>query len=1062
MLNQEGTVASFAPGDPLSSPSGSFLVDASEGGFRQEVHLVGVRWGRLVDVYGLSGGEPVAMQVDFPIGGSLVSDGSDYLLETNPITGRERLTILRDVNSQRDAFFLLLKQADLSLTQVFERPVTSSGSFSLVPRNSTVVLQFDDLLASSTISPETVLVRTGVPPTVPFEARVFLDRNHGDVVDHNGDGVAEFYPSRVIIDTTVSEVESFEADPPLPVNNLGLPASIDVDDANFVVRIPTRADSSVGQDVILLNPTGHPLTLIDNGPTEPSSPTADVVRAARSGGNAAITGDPANGFLPDATPPRVVGFQPVSIDIVPDPAGGDVTEFLLPSVTFGSAVCAQTPVAGDVLRQDDVFAEVTEAGAPPQGGTITDVHVRLIEWPAAWDEPGQDGPLEWLSSAVGPAIFLSAYDPVADSGKQSCFVSILPTPTGFAVDPVEGLSTNSTFTVQFSEAMDPASLSAFDSLTLTRAPVPPPGAPPLSSLAYVVGTVEPSFSLRQFMFTPERALDHTFNAPNTYYYLTLASGAFAPTDLAGNKLPQAFPGIRTHIDPAAATERNASRVTRFTSPDEEVPFEDEQTMDPQPLPEWSGQHVYDLPLERILPRPVTRFQVLADDSEALPAAMTVIPGGTRDPLNGLGCKMQTIWRYVDVGLAVSDITTYNVDVEGLSWAPVGGQVVVDRFDEFEMRLAHSKFLPDEVFNPLPFFPSSGLVKNFGVNLVNSTEDPQKTVHPKFRGYVINPGDKFTAASGTQMVPFPMNHGISPAQYSYYTWRDTGIRARGGPSTSGADPCSYYLATGISIGTCPPSGMDPVRQFYSVDNVQSVGLPLLMEFRCYPDDTAQGINSFDVSLAITASFAPFFRVFSAGGTNQAGQEVLVDPDLQTQGNGGFNPNSIPNAGAPTGPLDNFFYKGAIDLVTRISRSHSLWYPVVDSDGSDFFNAHFQPPVVEPAAADQPAGTQIRLAFRGATQITQQTGPPDDADVTSVLNNALTLDDYGDWYDPETIPPIHDQALANGGITFLQGDTWHTDISDLDGALFYQVRVTFVSNAATGQRPTLSALALSWTD
>ena len=376
LLNEPGSVASFSVGDPLRSPSGSFYVDASEGGFAQEVRLIGVRWGRLVDVYGLSGGEPVPMQLDFPIGGALASDGTDYELEENPVTGRTRLTILRDVDTQRDQFFQLLQQADLTLTQVFERSPTSSGGFSMVPRNSTVVLMFDDLLARSTVSARTVLVRTGVPPTVPYEARIFVDRNHGDLVDHDGDGVAEFHSTRVIIDTTVSEVESFETDPPLPVNNLGLPASIDVDDANLVVRVPTVTAPQLGQDVILQNPTGHPLSLTDNGPTDPSSPTADVVRAARAGGNAAITGDPSNGFLPDETPPQVIGFQPVSIDLEPEPVPGEPTDFVLPSVSFGSPFCAQRPVEGDVFRQEQVFAEVTVAGTAPQGGTIVDVPKR--------------------------------------------------------------------------------------------------------------------------------------------------------------------------------------------------------------------------------------------------------------------------------------------------------------------------------------------------------------------------------------------------------------------------------------------------------------------------------------------------------------------------------------------------------------------------------------------------------------------------------------------------------------------------------------------------------------
>ena len=41
--------------------------------------------------------------------------------------------------------------------------------------------------------------------------------------------------------------------------------------------------------------------------------------------------------------------------------------------------------------------------------------------------------------------------------------------------------------------------------------------------------------------------------------------------------------------------------------------------------------------------------------------------------------------------------------------------------------------------------------------------------------------------------------------------------------------------------------------------------------------------------------------------------------------------------------------------------------VDGDGNTFFNANFNPPVVEPRPVDQPIGTEVRFAFRGASTI-----------------------------------------------------------------------------------------------
>jgi hypothetical protein len=82
-------------------------------------------------------------------------------------------------------------------------------------------------------------------------------------------------------------------------------------------------------------------------------------------------------------------------------------------------------------------------------------------------------------------------------------------------------------------------------------------------------------------------------------------------------------------------------------------------------------------------------------------------------------------------------------------------------------------------------------------------------------------------------------------------------------------------------------------------------------------------------------------------------------------------------------------------------------------------------------------------------------------SEVLEDASSLDGYGDHYtDPNT---SRDSASANLGISFLDGDpSWHGDVSSIDGAPYYQVRVTFVSSAETAARAGLSALALSWKD
>jgi hypothetical protein len=210
----------------------------------------------------------------------------------------------------------------------------------------------------------------------------------------------------------------------------------------------------------------------------------------------------------------------------------------------------------------------------------------------------------------------------------------------------------------------------------------------------------------------------------------------------------------------------------------------------------------------------------------------------------------------------------------------------------------------------------------------------------------------------------------------------------------------------------------------------------MEFRCYPDDAAHGTNAFDINIAINSSSLPNFRAFSTGGTNSAGQSIQKNPDTELVATGGFNPTSTP-PGQVTIPVDNSVYIGQMDLVVRLSRAHSIFFNTTSA------NPTFSDPVVEPRAVDQPAGTQIVLAYRGGVA---------GAGWGDYLTNASNLDAYGEA-----------SAASNGTGTphFLNGDaTWHTSLPAFHGAQYFQVRVTFVSNADTLLTPSLSALGFAY--
>ncbi|MDP6408617.1 MAG: hypothetical protein QGI46_04490, partial [Planctomycetota bacterium] len=819
-----------------------------------------------------------------------------------------------------------------------------------------------------------------------------------------------FHSTRVILDATVSDSEASES--LLPVNSLGLPPSITTQEPNMVVRIPTRLDASLGQNVILTNPTGHACAFFSNGPNDPGSYTNDVVRAFRSGGDTQITGDLNNGFLLDEEKPRVMGQLAVEFSGNPVPIPGVTDGYTLPQMSFSVPACATTLKPGfDVITKAGLKALILGFGAQ-SGSEVTFVQVQVLA-PAG-------GVL-----TPGAAQLQTSFDPATD--VPSCFVRFSP---NASAPPASDVSNDAHAIVFFSEPMDPTSLTSFDNFTVTRVQSNP------TAFDLIVGQVLPDTTLREYKFVPTLPFTHQLGLDEGYY-LNLASGDDGPTDLAGNPLDEALSQVLFQLDPTEGSESNGGVALRFAGTDE---------LYGDTFPELrAGQILYNLSREVILPRPVNRFSVAADRDKPVPSVMTPFPLGVQTPLSPLGSKMQTLWRYCDLGFSVTDETNINIDIEGIAWAPIGAAVVSDAYDEFQIALTHSIFQPDEILNPMsgfPNYPNSGLVKTYANNVLDNDNAPFEVVHPRDRGYAVNPADLFQAESGTLMMPWPMNKGISAEEYSYWTWRDTSVLKKGAPIGAGA-----MLAIEVSVLGTGTQGVP-----YPTGQVPTAGLPVLMEFRCYPDDGGLGLNSFDISLASNSSARPNFRAFSTGGYDQNNLPVIRDPDLENEANGGFNPNSNP-PGAITQGIDNSFYIGQLELVTRISRVHTIWFDTGLQSPAYSGGAFNTPnPVVEPGPGDQPAGTQVVLAYRGATVITG-TDPglvPDD-----ITTNAGKLDLYG---DPVTVPTPEPSAPV-----FLNNDSsWQSQMSEVDGAKAFQVRVSFISNPISSKTPELSALGFAWQD
>lgn len=404
----------------------------------------------------------------------------------------------------------------------------------------------------------------------------------------------------------------------------------------------------------------------------------------------------------------------------------------------------------------------------------------------------------------------------------------------------------------------------------------------------------------------------------------------------------------------------------------------------------------------------------------------------QNPLNPFGCRLQTVWREIDMSLSRTDPLDFNLDVEQMYWAPfTQTPVQFDEFDQVSLFLGHAEFRPEPCVgsqSSMPSIPTSGLSNIFGDNYLFNLNDTgtvrtQPSPHPAYVDQVLmilSSLAVFEPNGVNRFLPLPT------FQKPYFVWRDELQMAQGGDSSFGNDGARgnfglnydpyilspFLTGRGRYATLAPGPGGALVATFNSGawDNragatilrkvpdklsgglVGSIALPLLADFWTYPDKAtlpvedpfvAAGINGWQISLAVQSSQTPNFRTYSAGGV-VGNQPQIVEPTSGDWliGRGGWNPTT----GQRTISQDNSVFWIMTDFIKRQSVITSGFVEVLnphrmpgvspDPRLGPYFNGVLPPDMLpqysfdfEPSLQSLPGGTRVEAQFRGA-------GPVDD--------------------------------------------------------------------------------------
>lgn len=994
-------------------------------GVTTSLTLESLTWGRLVRILDSSG---TLVEADVMIDPDLVTQTGKYLLTIDPATQEDTLRIL--AASGTASFETLLSQATSGLPVIQEKHSDQPAPFSRVARNAVLRLQFSQPIDASTVNPTTVQVFAGNPPTLAFTARYV-------VKESGGKGV-------VLVDPTVTALQAAQS--AIPQNAVGFPAAQDTSSTNLVVRIPTEPDPLSGQPLVLKSTDGlRPALRTESEPhDEDFDGEITLVRAMRTGNET----EGYRGFLRDDRRPNLIGVFSATINSVIT-ASATSAEF-----TFGQTLVGCRPVTpkiGDLFEIGSsllVTTQIVDTADPANYRVIASIEA---------------GSLTAGASNLG-ARYTTRYD-VADAALQVCFLQIQPAPVN---PPSNRIDPNSTVTIRFDEPVDPDSVTSMGTFVITSFENNGnPNTKELRESAWfrqsatsetvgeyidrqrgydlrllaggtddvnsefsgrvLFGPIEVANGSTQFTLAPVGGFAEINAEAFLAFAVALRDGPDGIRDLAGNPMEivnfvAGTPGQTFQIQALDSNGGVAGGALAQLQTSYFGLFGGLLDENNDGLAEYAGQVTVEP--GKITSRPPSRFSRAADvNSQSVGARAQ--GANQPDPLNPAGAVTMHAYRPQDFGFGYLERSEHNMDVEGFAWSPAAGVVLDETYQIFALALGHGNSLPDEAFDPIssaPIWPGSGLTAlAYDANILGfPTVDEIEVFRSAYSPRSIN----LYSQNGVVYLDFP-------AFEQSYTWRNTGIPQTflGGTAASIGAPNQQYL---VDNGLNAP--------FWAPETVPSIGLSLLLRFRCYPFADRLGLNQFTTTQMQPASALPAFRMFSAGGQDGSGEWFRVQPDNPAAGgtspSGGFLPGG---ARTPT-QFDTLLYWLNSDFVVRVSRVYTHWF-----DFGAVLNAgSVRGVILEPENPDQPSGTSLLVEYRGSVQVGHSGNPL--VNPSPLTTADLPFDGYGD---------------STGIGTVSTPGEWTANFADLEGQQYkyFQVRITFIANADLGTQPKLDGLGIA---